>query len=360
MAAVSAAIISDLHLGTVSGSDLLRRPPALEALGAALERVDELVILGDLLELREAPLAKVLADARPVLGELGRLLDGRRVTLLAGNHDHHLATSLLERPRLDAGAQLGLETIAGPPAEGPLAVVAEALGAPVRIAYPGVWLRPDVFATHGHYLDVHNSVPTLERLGAGLSRRIIGGLPAGRLTPADYESVLGPIYALTFSLAQSSEAGRRLVGGGTSATAWRRLGGPENHRPLSARLLGGVAVPGAVAVLNRAGIGPLKADLSAAELRRAGLRAIGEVAERLGLDPAWLVFGHTHRSGPHPGDRGWTLANGTRLINSGSWVYQRDFAGDTPLRSPYWPGTCVVVPDTGPPQLLRLLGEIPG
>ena len=60
--------------------------------------------------------------------------------------------------------------------------------------------------------------------------------------------------------------------------------------------------PLAVAALNRAGLGPLRAEISGTELRRAGLRAMGEVAARLGLGESYVVFGHTHRSGPLPRD----------------------------------------------------------
>ena len=60
--------------------------------------------------------------------------------------------------------------------------------------------------------------------------------------------------------------------------------------------------PLAVAALNRAGLGPLRTTVSSDELRRAGLRAIGEVAARLGLGDAYVIFGHTHRTGPLPSD----------------------------------------------------------
>jgi hypothetical protein len=48
---------------------------------------------------------------------------------------------------------------------------------------------------------------------------------------------------------------------------------------------------------------------------------------------------------------------GSRIVNSGSWVYQPHFLSTEPNASPYWPGTAVVVDDDGPPQLIRLLGE---
>jgi predicted phosphodiesterase len=92
------------------------------------------------------------------------------------------------------------------------------------------------------------------------------------------------------------------------------------------------------------------------ELRRAGLRAMGEVSARLDLGDAYVVFGHTHRPGPLPGDAEveWRGRGGARLVNAGSWTFSRAFvttAGD----SPYWPGTYVLVEDNGPPVVTRLL-----
>jgi hypothetical protein len=115
----------------------------------------------------------------------------------------------------------------------------------------------------------------------------------------------------------------------------------------------------AVAALNRAGIGPLRAKISLEELRRAGLLAMGEVAARLELGDAYVVFGHTHRAGPLPGDRQceWRGRGGARLVNCGSWTYSSIFVTDTPGESPYWPGTCVFVAADGPPQLRGLLQD---
>jgi hypothetical protein len=109
-----------------------------------------------------------------------------------------------------------------------------------------------------------------------------------------------------------------------------------------------------VAALNRAGIGPVRADVSSDELRRAGLRAMGEVASRLGVGDGYVVFGHTHRAGPLPGehDAEWL---GGRLVNAGSWAYAPAFLTSSPGESPYWPGTCVLVDESGAPVLRRLL-----
>jgi hypothetical protein len=84
---------------------------------------------------------------------------------------------------------------------------------------------------------------------------------------------------------------------------------------------------------------------------------MGEVSERLGLRDAYVIFGHTHRAGPLPDDQGqeWRGRGGARLVNAGSWTYAPVFLTSSPGESPYWPGTCVVVEDSGPPVLRRLL-----
>jgi hypothetical protein len=353
---VTTAIVSDLHLGLAGGRDLLRRAPALEALVGAIGDADELVLLGDLVELRERPVAHVLADAVPVLRQIGEAVAGKRVTIVPGNHDHQLATPLLESIQLrDGGGELEVETIVEPPAAGPLGVIADALGRErLRIAYPGLWVRPDVFATHGHYLDVHNTVPTFERIAIGAVQRVGGRLPSdGPLTPDDYEAAVGPVYALAYSMAQSVRRGRSVAGSAASVRMWRVVNGSAGRR-VPAMLLGGVALPIAIAGLNRAGLGPFKPDLSGVELRRAGLLGMATVVERLGIEAEHVIFGHTHRSGPHPGDEGWGP-----LMNTGSWIHEPAFLGSAPKESPYWPGHVALVPDEGPPELVTLLDELP-
>jgi hypothetical protein len=135
----------------------------------------------------------------------------------------------------------------------------------------------------------------------------------------------------------------------------------DGPRSIATRLAAGVVLPGAVGLLNRLGFGPLTADLSGPSLRRSALFAMARVATDLGVDAATVVFGHTHRSGPWPNDDAseWALASGGRLINSGSWFHEPHAIGASGTASPYWPGTCVVVEDDGPPRLERLLDELP-
>ena len=61
-----AAVVSDLHLGIHTGADLLRRPEMRARLFDALAGVDEVVLLGDSIELRDG-LARGFARARASL-----------------------------------------------------------------------------------------------------------------------------------------------------------------------------------------------------------------------------------------------------------------------------------------------------
>jgi hypothetical protein len=72
-----------------------------------------------------------------------------------------------------------------------------------------------------------------------------------------------------------------------------------------------------------------------------------------------VVFGHTHRAGPLPGDdeHEWRGRQGARLLNSGSWTYASIFVGHTPGESPYWPGAGVLLEESGPPVIVRMLQD---
>ena len=156
---------------------MLRGPGPRAALIEALGDVDRLVLLGDVLELRHGPRRDALAAARPFFEELGRVLAGREIVVLAGNHDHALVESW-SRDRDEAAepTPLGLEQrFSAEEASSMLATLASWAGpAHLSAAYPGLWLRPDVYATHGHYLDCHLTVPTMERLGIGMTARVQG------------------------------------------------------------------------------------------------------------------------------------------------------------------------------------------
>jgi hypothetical protein len=360
---VRTLVISDLHVGAAKRTDLLRRPALREPLLEAVRGVDRLVILGDGLELRDGPHRDALGLAGPLFEDLGRALgpDGE-LLLLAGNHDHGLVAGWIDgRLLTEPSGFLGLEQRIEPRDAGLLAAAVAERAAPARVqfAYPGVWLRDDVFAIHGHYSDVHTTVPTFERLAAGAMARWVVRMPPDGARPDDYEAVLAPLYAWIHALTQRSDHAVVSAGAGASARAWVAMGGRgRRRRPVRTTLLGtGFRV--AVAGVNATGLGPVEPDLTGPGLRRGYLRGIREVLRRLGVAAPHVIWGHSHRSGPWPGDdlAEWTTHAGGRILNTGSWVYQPHFLSDAPNRSPYWPGTAVLIDDSGPPQLVRLLGD---
>src|SRR3954470_14630160 len=208
MAAVKTLVISDLHLGRTERSDLLRRPDLREPLLAALADVDRFVILGDGLELREAAHRDAVEIAGPFFADVGRVLGrDRELIVLSGNHDHGIAAGWIDaRLQSEPAGFLGLEQRFAPDEAGPLArrLAEAARPARLQLAYPGLWLREDVYAFHGHYADIHATVPTFERLAGGAMAPWVAHLPV-RATPDDYEAVLAPLYAWLHALTQRSD-----------------------------------------------------------------------------------------------------------------------------------------------------------
>ena len=339
---------------------MLRDPGPRSRLLDQLAGVDRLVLLGDVVELRHGPVGQALAQASPVLAELAQALPtGAEVVLVPGNHDHRLLAAWLSRRGLSADGQpLGLENeVDWLPGE-PLAALAGALGPErARVVYPGVWLREDVYATHGHYGDRHITLPIFERLGAGVTARIVGEAPGGPSSPDGYEATLAPVYAWIDVIAQYGGPAMPGSGAGLQARVWRQLSPGRGRSDAARRMLTQAGLRTAVAALNRARIGPLRADLSGQELRRAALRGFAEVLARLDITAPHVIFGHTHRAGPLPGDdpAEWTAPGGVSLLNTGSWVHQPAFLGRSPGRSPYRAGFCAELPKAGPPRLVNLL-----
>src|ERR1700759_5704462 len=107
------AIISDLPRGTISGSDVPRDPGIRAVLLEELRGADRLILLGDVIELRERPLGAALDLALPTLTEIGAALGDAEVVLVPGNHDARLAEPLLDDLSI-AGAPLALDSTFDP------------------------------------------------------------------------------------------------------------------------------------------------------------------------------------------------------------------------------------------------------
>jgi hypothetical protein len=320
------------------------------------------VLLGDTIELRHGPMRAALDAAEPVLRELGAVLGSSgQAVIVPGNHDYGLLRGWLDRRACEpTPPPLGLGVPVDWREDEPLAALAGWMGpAEVTIAYPGVWLRDDVYAIHGHYSDRHNTVPILERVGAGMMARFVAERDGGPRRAEDYEATLAPMYSWIDTVAQSGGVGGR-GSGGFQVRAWRALQQPGGRRRIRGAAVG-LGFSAFVAMLNRAGIGPLGHDVTGPELRRAGLRAFDEVLDRLGVSGGHAIFGHTHRAGPLPSDdrAEWVGRRGVSMLNTGTWVYDRSFLGETPGRSPYRPGFCAVVRDEAPPELINVLDGTP-
>jgi hypothetical protein len=334
-------VVSDFHLGARLRRDVLRGGEALEALLGALDGVDRLVLLGDVVELLEHRPARAMEVAEPILRAIGgRLGSDREVIVVPGNHDNELIEPWLRAygvpPAVDAELPHDASAL--------LAGVCSWLGpANVRVRYPGVWLGDRVWATHGHYLDRH----LLPENAFGLARGLLGRLPRDGAAPVEYEQAGGPSLTRIEAL----------------LTRWlpRPLAGLVDD---FAELLRAATMPRMRGVPRRLlwrRLSPLTARLLGAQMRRAAVPALGRVVHRLGVDADWVVFGHVHRSGPLPGDdlREWLGPGGSpRIVNSGSWVYEPLLVHHATPPHPYWPGGAVVLEDVAEPRAVGLLDHL--
>ena len=262
--------------------------------------------------------------------------------IVPGNHDHHLLEEWLERRRLEGAPPLGLEQrIAGrrrgrwPSSCAGRA--SEPSSSPTRACGFGPASTPPTATSWTATSPCRPSSAWRSRPSSGcwqhgqrVRRARHAGPERGSATPDDYERSQAPVYAFLFALAQAGGTEERLGGSNPSARVWQALGGGYSRAAkLRGWLLGTVAVPGAVGVANRLGLGPVRSDLSPGGVTRAGLAAIAEVERALDIEADHLIFGHTHRRGPIRGETGWRLESGTRLWNTGSWVYSPALLGTT-------------------------------
>ena len=359
-------MISDSHLGAWTGDDLLAYEWAREVLRGELERADQVVLLGDLVDLLFASTEYAFERADGLFALLAQTLAGKRVVWLAGNHDHHILVRRLE-------ALIELRIATGKPDEELLeqwrsgfffeAFLRRRLpDTEIQIAYPSIQIG-EVLLSHGHYLDgeVRGSVPN--RLLQGGFWRIAGGRVT---TPRieDYEAALVPLTELLFVEAQLPkgaaaeqriQAELRVLGhlAELAAAPGRELA--RLGRYLRRRLQGTrePPAPGADYVLARV-VAPGASVLPA-------VRAYAQVCRNLGWDrqARWFVFAHTHQ--PLDGVRSEDTSTGARFWNTGSWIYEPP-EGSAEAYLGYlehnWPGSAVVI-DTeqrgGEPQLLELL-----
>jgi UDP-2,3-diacylglucosamine pyrophosphatase LpxH len=328
-------VISDLHLGSRLGHDVLTRPEPLIRLVDAVRASDRLVLLGDAVELAEGRPQSALAIAIPVLRALGAALGrDREVIVVPGNHDRQLVRRWIRRPP----APLTIATAVPLDATPELARVTAALApAKVRVSYPGVWLDDRTWATHGHYLDQH----LMPVSAYGFARGRLRHLPRDESTPVDYERGDRP------SLSRLARFAPRPL-----ATLWDDL----------AELMRASTMPRVRRRLLTRRTAPLTAALLGMQMRRASLPAIARVVHRIGVEAEWVIFGHVHRLGPLAADDPdqWRGPGGTpRLLNTGSWLYEPLLVNRAAPPHPYWPGGAVMLEPGAHPRALGLLDDLP-
>jgi predicted phosphodiesterase len=341
-----------------AGGDLLRFAPIRARLLSRLEGIDQLVLLGDVFELRQLSIDQVLETSKSLFEEIGKALGKNgRLVLVPGNHDHRIARPLLTKAGEDLADTLSVS--ARPVAfddKDPLAPLQAALGpTELVVAYPGYWIRPDVYATHGHYLDAHTAIPTFETVAVSLSTRVSRSqLSEANLAAADYEGILGAVYSMIERTGQATAPIQHVTGSHYSAKILEQLARDGSPAVFAGRQL----LEAAVASVNRLGLGPFESKLSSRQLRIAGTSAMAQVIRGLGINADYVLFGHTHLAGPRPGQKNFSLPGGTKLVNTGNWVYDGTVLAREGLLSPYWPGVCTVVGASGRPRQFRLLDDI--
>ena len=326
-------VISDLHLGQRPRHDVLRSDEARQALLRALDGIDRLVLLGDIVEATSRLRGRrAMEIAAPVLREIAGRMGDREIVLVPGNHD-----GAMVRPwALARGGDLGTADKVPRDATPTLAAVCNLLaGPPLTVRYPGVWLREDVWATHGHYID-HHLIP-----------ESTFGLPRGRLRlpPRDAPPARAIEYELGRRRSRDAEG------------LWARLAA----RPLATVLetLAELTRYGTF-LLRGAHLTTLTSRLLGLQVRHGAVPAMALTTRRLGIDARWVVFGHVHHAGPAADERWEPLAGGPRVVNTGSWVYEPLLLDDAVAPHPYWPGGAVLITDDAAPEILGLLDAIPG
>jgi len=84
-------VVSDLHLGEEVGEATFAGQTKIEAFAQELEalgEIEELILLGDILELALAPLSQVTEQMAALFQRIYEI--PKKIVYVPGNHDHHI------------------------------------------------------------------------------------------------------------------------------------------------------------------------------------------------------------------------------------------------------------------------------
>ena len=360
------AVVSDLHLGGRPGRTSRATARCARRSSRRVSGADRIVLLGDVLELRERPLAESLEVARPVFERARR--GARRPP--GGARARQPRPRAWPSPgwRACGSTRAALPTETEWPVEpeegaaGRIAALDAGRGADARLSrapsarrrlrHPRPLPRP---SPHDPAARVDRGVGDGARDGA---RQVVAARPptTRRCWPRSTRSTPASPRAPRRRRSRAAATSRATCGGAAER---------PDGRPRSACgrfLLGRVTIPGAVAALNGLGLGPFRATLTGEELRRAGLLAMARVADGAGA-------GRRARDlRPHPPPRPAARRRAGRVDHprpapsSGTPAAgsTRGRSSRPAAESPYWPGTVLTLDDEGPPRLENVLAGLSG
>lgn len=195
---LSIAVISDTHFGS-RYSNLSRREKVdylIWELWRYGEGIDEVVLLGDILDLWRVRMESAIRDARYFFRRLNDL--NVRVSYVVGNHDHHMTIIRQELSLLERAARGETFAVYLPNLRWSMVLA----GLSMMFHYPTYELevgRRRVVFTHGHHLDGIKSLPV--QIFEGIRR--LSGEP---VLPADLERMMAYAYESIYRSCYLGEA----------------------------------------------------------------------------------------------------------------------------------------------------------
>lgn len=292
-AADRVAVVSDLHLGDSMSTVDGRMGEKLCSAVADLGELDELILLGDVFDFWQAPMAVALRQGKDVISELFLLDNVKRIVYVPGNHDHHACRMYYE---LETARRLKEGNLEAPGVTIPMVEecpIMEALkpaGArvPLYMTYPFRRLRvrgKSTLFTHGHLLGFFERSLWMNQ--AMMSSLLLS--KGESLSLEDVERFASPYYEmLSLSASMPGVVSGRYRLYRTIMRAGKALGGAGESRQASLR--------------------DTTVEENAVELEAL----LDQLCEE---KPDYFVYGHTHKAGKIV-----LPLSGVVAVNSGCWI----------------------------------------